>query len=116
MEQRELTEILKDIGIPSLLRGYDYLKSAIELMYSENDLKMQITKKLYPEVARMYNTTASRVERGIRYAIAVGFDNIPPYICRKIFGNSININRHKPTNSHFIVALVDYIKGVERNG
>ena len=38
------------------------------------DVINAVTKVLYPEVARKFGTTASRVERAIRHAIEVAWD------------------------------------------
>ena len=67
----DITTILKQVGIPAHLKGYMYLRTAILMVYSDIELLGQITKRLYPNIARQYSTTASRVEKAIRHAIGI---------------------------------------------
>ena len=67
--EHNITTILKQVGIPAHLKGYMYLRTAILMVYSDIELLGQITKRLYPNIARQYSTTASRVEKAIRHAI-----------------------------------------------
>ena len=68
-----------------------------------------VTKVLYPEVARRYNTTPSRVERAIRHAIEVAWDRGNVEVLEQYFGYTINSSRGKPTNSEFIAMIADKI-------
>lgn len=108
--QANIKGILNKLGIRANIKGYGYLVTAIETAYENPNIVHEITKVLYPDVAKMHNTTASRVERAIRHAIEVGMDcgtTIDEF--NEIFGNSIQYNKGKPTNSHFIAAVADYL-------
>ena len=72
--ESEITSLLHEIGIPAHIKGYMYLRTAILETYLNVDFLGQITKVLYPEIARKYETTASRVERAIRHAIEVAWN------------------------------------------
>ncbi|MFB8735129.1 sporulation initiation factor Spo0A C-terminal domain-containing protein [Bacillus sp. SL00103] len=55
------------------IKGYLYLREAISMVYNDIELLGSITKVLYPDIAKKFNTTASRVERAIRHAIEVAW-------------------------------------------
>lgn len=102
--------VLNILGIRTNIKGYMYLVSAIQMTYNDPLAAQAVTKELYPTVAKEFNTTASRVERAIRHAIEVGVDSgatIDEY--QRIFGNSISYNKGKPTNSHFVTTIADYL-------
>lgn len=106
----KVTELLKEIGIPSNIKGYNYVREAILWCLEREDKVIKITKELYPAVATVFGTTASRVERAIRHAVEVSFDRGNIEMLNKIFKHSISFNRGKPTNSEAISTLVEYIE------
>ncbi|NCC55164.1 MAG: sporulation transcription factor Spo0A [Erysipelotrichia bacterium] len=108
--QNEITELLHEIGIPAHIKGYMYLRTAIEKTYFNIDYLGQITKVLYPEIARLYTTTASRVERAIRHAIEVAWNRGNIDAIDDIFGYTISATKAKPTNSEFIAMLADKLR------
>lgn len=67
----EIMKILHKMGIPVQLKGYRYLRSAVECALYHPEYIENVTKCLYPHIARQHHTTASRVERAIRHAIEV---------------------------------------------
>lgn len=106
----DVTSILHNIGIPANLRGYSFLRTAIIETYFEMDLLTQITKALYPRIARTYNTTSSRVERAIRHSIEVAWNRGNIDLIEDIFGYTVNANKAKPTNSEFIALIADKLR------
>jgi two-component system response regulator (stage 0 sporulation protein A) len=66
-----------------------------------------VTKVLYPEVARKFGTTPSRVERAIRHAIEVAWDRGDVEVLQKFFGYTVSGLKGKPTNSEFIAMIAD---------
>lgn len=110
MLQNEITELLHEIGIPAHIKGYQYLRTAIEKTYFNIDYLGQVTKILYPEIAREYYTTASRVERAIRHAIEVAWNRGNIDAIDDIFGYTISATKAKPTNSEFIAMLADKLR------
>lgn len=108
--ENEITELLHEIGIPAHIKGYQYLRTAIEKTYFNIDYLGQITKVLYPEIAREYTTTASRVERAIRHAIEVAWNRGNIDAIDDIFGYTISATKAKPTNSEFIAMLADKLR------
>ncbi len=108
--EKEVTEILHEIGIPAHIKGYLYLRTAIIETYLNVDFLGQITKVLYPEIARRYKTTSSRVERAIRHAIEVAWNRGNIDAIDEIFAYTISATKAKPTNSEFIAMIADKLR------
>ena len=108
--ESEITELLHEIGIPAHIKGYMYLRTAILETYLNIDFLGQITKILYPEIAKKYATTASRVERAIRHAIEVAWSRGNIDAIDEIFGYTISASKAKPTNSEFIAMIADKLR------
>lgn len=108
--QLKVSELLHNLGIPSQIKGYQYLREGILMLYEQSSLIGGITKEVYPEIASRYNTTPSRVERAIRHAIEVSWNRADYEVMNKIFGHSIDYDRAKPTNSEFMATLSDSLR------
>lgn len=108
--QVSITNILHELGVPSHIKGYQYIRESIMIIYDRPEIIGGITKELYPEVANKYDTTVSRVERAIRHAIEVSWNRGNWDLMEDIFGYSIDIEKAKPTNSEFIVTIADKLK------
>ena len=108
--ESEITELLHEIGIPAHIKGYMYLRTAILETYLNVDFLGQITKVLYPEIAKRYSTSASRVERAIRHAIEVAWNRGNIDAIDDIFGYTISASKAKPTNSEFIAMISDKLR------
>ncbi len=108
--QKSITTILHELGVPSHIKGYQYIREGITLVYENPELVGGITKELYPEIARKYETTVSRVERAIRHAIEVSWNRGNWELMEEIFGHSVDIDKAKPTNSEFIVTVADKLR------
>lgn len=105
-----ISDIMRQIGVPAHIKGYHYLRTSIKLSVNDSEMLGSVTKLLYPTVAKMYNTTASRVERAIRHAIEVAWDRGDVDVLSSYFGYTIQSQRGKPTNSEFIAMIADKIK------
>ena len=108
--QVSISKMLHELGIPSHIKGYQYIREGIMLLYDNPDIIGGITKQLYPDIATKYKTTVSRVERAIRHAIEVSWNRCDWDLMEDIFGNSVDIDKAKPTNSEFIVTVADKLK------
>ncbi len=102
-----VTDIIHEIGVPAHIKGYQYLREAIILTIKDMDMINAVTKVLYPEVAKKFNTTPSRVERAIRHAIEVAWDRGDIETLQKFFGYTVSNIKGKPTNSEFIAMIAD---------
>ena len=102
-----VTNIIHEIGVPAHIKGYQYLREAIIIAVNDMDVINAITKVLYPEVAKNFGTTPSRVERAIRHAIEVAWDRGDLDPLQKFFGYTVSNTKGKPTNSEFIAMIAD---------
>ena len=105
-----VTKVIHQIGVPAHIKGYQYLRTAILMTISDNEIINSVTKILYPSVAKKYSTTTSRVERAIRHAIEVAWDRGDVDVLNSYFGYTIQNNRGKPTNSEFIAMIADNLR------
>lgn len=109
-DELTVTEILHQIGVPAHIKGYQYLREAIIITVDDMEVINAVTKVLYPEVARRFSTTPSRVERAIRHAIEVAWDRGDLETLQKYFGYTVNSAKGKPTNSEFIAMIADRLQ------
>ena len=105
-----VTKLLHELGVPSHIKGYQYIREGILILYKNPDIVGGITKELYPEIASKYDTSVSRVERAIRHAIEVSWNRGDWDLMEEIFGHSVDIDKAKPTNSEFIVTVADKLR------
>ena len=108
--QISITKMLHELGMPSHIKGYQYIREGISMIYNDPSLIGGITKELYPELADKFDTTVSRVERAIRHAIEVSWNRGNWDYMEEIFGHSVDIDKAKPTNSEFIVTVADKLR------
>lgn len=105
-----ITNIIHEIGVPAHIKGYMYLREAITMVYNDIDLLGSITKVLYPDIAKKFNTTSSRVERAIRHAIEVAWSRGNIDSISSLFGYTVSHSKAKPTNSEFIAMVADKLR------
>ncbi len=105
-----VTSIIHEIGVPAHIKGYQYLREAIIIAVNDMDVINAITKVLYPQVAKTFGTTPSRVERAIRHAIEVAWDRGDLDTLQRFFGYTVSNTKGKPTNSEFIALIADKLQ------
>lgn len=108
--EMKVSTLLHDLGIPSHVRGYKYIRDGILLLYNKESVATLVTKEVYPQIAEKYETTSSRVERAIRHAIEISWVRGDIKLMEEIFGNSVDFDRSRPTNSEFLSAIADRFK------
>ncbi|HHV39019.1 MAG TPA: sporulation transcription factor Spo0A [Tepidimicrobium sp.] len=108
--EARITNVIHEIGVPAHIKGYQYLREAIIMVIQDMELLGAVTKELYPNIADVYNTTPSRVERAIRHAIEVAWTRGKIDTINKIFGYTVNTDKGKPTNSEFIAMIADKLR------
>lgn len=108
----ELTakKLIRDIGIPTAIKGYRYAVTAVLLLVWKIDMADAITKELYPTVAKLHNTTASRVERAIRHGVEVAWSRCDFEVLTEYFGNTVSIDKGKPTNNEFLTRMAEAVQ------
>lgn len=110
--ESNIGRILMAFGIRVNLKGYKYLKTAIVMTIINEHATSAITRELYPQIARRFNTTDTGVERDMRHAIETAWTNAPLKHKKAYFGNQYlkeNANR-KPTNSLFINTIAEKLR------
>lgn len=104
------TNVLHQLGIPAHVRGYKYLRDAIIIAVNDYTVIQQVTKLLYPTIAKKYESTPSRIERAIRHAIELGWTRGNVEKIEKIFAYTVDNEKSRPTNSEFIAMISDQIR------
>lgn len=108
--EASITNIIHEVGVPAHIKGYMYLREAITMIFNDIELLGSVTKVLYPDIAKKYNTTPSRVERAIRHAIEVAWSRGNIDSISDLFGYTVSSTKAKPTNSEFIAMVADHLR------
>lgn len=108
--ERTISNFMLELGIPAHLRGYQFLRSAVEMCVEDMELVGSVTKLLYPDLAKLYQTTDTKIERAIRNAIEVSWDRGNSDLFEELFGYSNTMEYTRPTNSEYIAVVADYIR------
>lgn len=103
----KISNIFISIGIPAHIKGYQFLREAVKLAVEEPEIIGSITKKLYPTIAERFETSSSKVERGMRHAIEVAWNRGKIENINNIFGLKIYNRNEKPTNGELIALIAD---------
>lgn len=112
--EKDVTDMIHELGVPAHIKGYQYLREAIMMSVEDMEMLGSITKILYPTIAKKFQTTPSRVERAIRHAIEVAFSRGKMETLDGMFGYTISNGKGKPTNSEFIALIADRIRLIYR--
>ena len=104
---RRLSHMLLELGVPASIQGYKFIREAVLIIMQDPDKITGIVKLLYPQIARKFNSSGSRVERAIRHAIEVSWYRRRFEHINSVFGVDVFDKNDKPTNSEFIALLAD---------
>lgn len=107
--------LLKKVGVSPANCGWKYITEAVKMVLEDDTVLDGITKRLYPDIAKKFDTTAQRVERGIRYAVEHTLDNMPADMICAVFGNTLSYHKGKATNSDFIATLAELVTSEPNN-
>ena len=108
--EQVISSFMLELGIPAHLRGYQYLRSAVEMCTQDMELVGSVTKLLYPDLAKLYKTTDQKIERAIRNAIEVSWERGNSALFEQLFGYCNSNEYSRPTNSEYIATVADYIR------
>lgn len=108
--RNQITSVIHEIGIPAHIKGHNYIRESLLLLFNDITAIDFITKYLYPTIAKQFDTTPSRVERAIRHAIEIAWSRGNPDILEERFGYTINSDKGKPTNSEFLAIIADGLR------
>ncbi len=103
----KISNIFISIGIPAHIKGYQFLREAVKLAVEEPEIIGSITKRLYPTIAEKFDTSSSKVERGMRHAIEVAWNRGKIENINSLFGLKIYGSNEKPTNGELIALIAD---------
>ena len=106
----KVTDILHEFGVPAHLNGYAYLRKAIMHLVGDMGAAHSITKVLYFDIAKDYNSTINKVERSIRNAIEVAWNRGNDEAFEKYFGYSARMGKNRPCNSEYMVQIADRLR------
>ncbi len=104
-----ISQMMLDMGIPVHLKGYHYIRAAVVMAVEDMRVVGSVTKLLYPEIARRYNTTDGKVERAIRNAIEISWERGNRHTFERMFGYCMESGQGRPTNSEYIAAIADVV-------
>lgn len=108
--EKTISDFMLELGIPAHLRGYQFLRSAVEMCVEDMELVGSVTKLLYPDLAKLYQTTDTKIERAIRNAIEVPWERGNCELFEELFGYCNSPEYTRPTNSEYIAVVADYIR------
>ncbi len=102
-----ITNLFLTLGIPAHIKGYQYLREAVQMVINDRDVINRITKELYPGIARRFDTSASKVERAMRHAIEVAWNRGRLDTVNRMYGYKVFDAMDKPTNGEFISCVAE---------
>ncbi len=105
-----ITEVLHKIGVPPHIKGFQYIREAIQMVYEDSNCLNKVTKVIYPGIAEKFDTTASRVERAIRNAIEISVNRGNSEYIESYFGHTLTGKKNKLTNSEFIALVAEKLR------
>jgi two-component system response regulator (stage 0 sporulation protein A) len=108
--EKQISEIIQEAGIPTHIKGYIFIKEALNIIVNDIEILSSISTEIYSSIAKKYNTTSNRVERAIQHAIEYACSEGEVGIINKVLGYTIIKNKDIPTNNEFIFSLLDKLK------
>lgn len=112
--EEKVTKIMLELGVPAHLRGYQYLRTAIVWCVGDMERVGSVTKLLYPQLAKNYQTSSQKIERAIRNAVEVSWKRGNDELFQQLFGYCKEDGNGRPTNSEYIGVVADYIQLIIR--
>ena len=107
---RYISQMLIRLGISPHLNGHKFIHRAILQATNHPEMLNNMLTELYPDIAVNFDTTTSRVERSIRFAIARTWDNGGAAAFSKLLGRSTDLALVKPSNREFIALLAERVR------
>ena len=103
------SQLLAQIGVPANLLGCGYLRTALQLVLEQPQMRRGLMRTLYPEVGRRHQVSAVSVERAIRHAIVQTWARGGAARYRQLLGRMGSSVGERPTNSEFITVLSEHL-------
>lgn len=113
----EIGELLEQLGLSRKEKGFERLSYAIAVTAKEFERAGSVTKLLYPDLAKHFQTTPEKIERSLRHLIEKSWEKGEKTRFEKLFGYHRDNSEIRPTNSEYIAILADWIRsGSYENG
>lgn len=103
-----VTGLLRHMGCPVSLTGYYQVKTVIAFCVRNMDRSVCLSQEAYPYAARIHGVNIKQIERNIRNFIEVTWTRGNLKAQHKLFGNTIEAERSRPTNKEFIANITEY--------
>ena len=117
IECEEIGELLEQLGLDRKEKGFERLSYAIAVTAKEFERAGSVTKLLYPDLAKHFQTTPEKIERSLRHLIEKSWEKGEKTRFEKLFGYHRDNSEIRPTNSEYIAILADWIRsGSYENG
>ena len=111
MIENMVTDLIRGIGCPVKVKGYNYIRKALVLMLKDKKhYRGKIVSKLYPQIASEYDTTRACIEAAIHNAIQITYNQAQNGLLNEITGESLPYKGIMPTNSQFLYSCTDYLE------
>ncbi|MEA4899974.1 sporulation initiation factor Spo0A C-terminal domain-containing protein [Bacillota bacterium Meth-B3] len=98
------------LGFSARMQGTRYLAMAIELASRDVRLNKQLTTVLYSLVAEAHAVPRQRVEHAMRRVIESAWSGGSLEMQYKLFGNTIDAKRGKPTAGEMIACMAELLR------
>lgn len=113
----EIGELLEQLGLARKEKGFERLSYAIAVTAKEFERAGSVTKLLYPDLAKHFQTTPEKIERSLRHLIEKSWEKGEKTRFEELFGYHRDNSEIRPTNSEYIAILADWIRsGSYENG
>ena len=113
----EIGELLEQLGLARKEKGFERLSYAIAVTAQEFERAGSVTKLLYPDLAKHFQTTPEKIERSLRHLIEKSWEKGEKTRFEELFGYHRDNSENRPTNSDYIAILADWIRsGSYENG
>ena len=98
----DILNLLNRLGISANYTGFFQTACAVKLCRTEPERLLLVTKKVYPEVARLCGTSWSAVERNIRTACGIAWEN-NRHLLERLAHKPL---QRKPNTAQFLAILL----------
>ncbi len=106
----KIEELLEQLGLTRQEKGFERLSYAIALTAQEFERAGSVTKLLYPDLAKHFQTTPEKIERSLRHRIKKSWEKGAKDRFEELFGYHRDHSEIRPTNSEYIAILADRIR------
>ena len=104
-----LADLLDRLGVPGH-PGRDMLARAVALAWRDRDRLQNLKDFIYPDAAQPFGRTGAQAERAMRHVIEAAWRTGEIEEQHRIFGDTIDARRGRPTCREMIAHLADILR------